>query len=205
MHFSMPPPHARLRSASLALACPVADAQYRHAAAPPVHSCRTSRRTAAIAIHRTGPGGHALPLWRQHPDTGFDCSGLIGYVYRHRVSCTPRTVAQLNDWGQPVGAGELRTGDLVVFGTGRRPTPASMWAKGASSSAPSGGGGDNWTNCRVRHWSRRTHGLPQALEAAPLCRFAPSPSLLRWLRAGAPPVLQGRPMRQSLVWGAPGA
>jgi cell wall-associated NlpC family hydrolase len=50
------------------------------------------------------------------PESGFDCSGLIGHVYKTRAGVpAPRTVSALTDWGQPVPAAALRTGDLVVF------------------------------------------------------------------------------------------
>ena len=50
------------------------------------------------------------------PDSGFDCSGLIGHVYKSQAGVlAPRTVAALTGWGQTVPAAFLRTGDLVVF------------------------------------------------------------------------------------------
>lgn len=50
------------------------------------------------------------------PDSGFDCSGLIGHVYKSQAGVlAPRTVAAMTGWGQTVPAAFLRTGDLVVF------------------------------------------------------------------------------------------
>ena len=110
-----------------------------------------------IAIHALGLVGTPYRYGGNTPDTGFDCSGLIGYVYRHRVgTAPPRTVAQLNDWGQPVDAGELRTGDLVVFGTGRRPTHAGIYVgEGRFVHAPSSGGDVRLDQLQSRHWSRQ--------------------------------------------------
>ena len=89
------------------------------------------------------------------PDTGFDCSGLIGYVYRQRVGTPPpRTVAQLNQWGQPIDASELRTGDLVVFGRGRSPSHAGIYVgEGRFVHAPSTGGTVRMDHLQSRHWS----------------------------------------------------
>ena len=91
------------------------------------------------------------------PDAGFDCSGLIGYVYRHRVGMAPpRTVAQLSGWGQPVATGELRTGDLVVFGTGSAASHAGIYVgEGRFVHAPSTGGEVRLDHLQSRHWARQ--------------------------------------------------
>ena len=162
MHFSMPPPHTRLRALQgLALACALllggcsTTPPYRPA---PTRAAQLSDEQAHdIAIHALGLVGTPYRYGGNTPDTGFDCSGLIGYVYRHRVgTAPPRTVAQLNDWGQPVDAGELRTGDLVVFGKGRRPTHAGIYVgEGRFVHAPSSGGDVRLDQLQSRHWSRQ--------------------------------------------------
>ncbi|MDP2771518.1 MAG: C40 family peptidase [Giesbergeria sp.] len=158
----MPPPHARLRALlGLALVCALllggcsTTPPYRPA---PTRAAQLSDEQAHdIAIHALGLVGTPYRYGGNTPDTGFDCSGLIGYVYRHRVgTAPPRTVAQLNDWGQPVDAGELRTGDLVVFGTGRRPTHAGIYVgEGRFVHAPSSGGDVRLDQLQSRHWSRQ--------------------------------------------------
>ena len=53
------------------------------------------------------------------PENGFDCSGLIRYVYKASAGVNaPRTVAQLSDWGQAIPSDSVQTGDLVVFTLG---------------------------------------------------------------------------------------
>jgi len=123
----------------------------------PVYSPLSDEQAHDIAIHALGLVGTPYRYGGNTPDTGFDCSGLIGYVYRHRVgTAPPRTVAQLNDWGQPVDAGELRTGDLVVFGKGRRPTHAGIYVgEGRFVHAPSSGGDVRLDQLQSRHWSRQ--------------------------------------------------
>ena len=110
-----------------------------------------------IAIHALGLVGTPYRYGGNTPDTGFDCSGLIGYVYRQRVGTPPpRTVAQLNQWGQPIDASELRTGDLVVFGTGRSPSHAGIYVgEGRFVHAPSTGGTVRMDDLQSRHWSRQ--------------------------------------------------
>jgi len=110
-----------------------------------------------IAIHALGLVGTPYRYGGNTPDTGFDCSGLIGYVYRQRVGTPPpRTVAQLNQWGQPIDASELRTGDLVVFGTGRQPSHAGIYVgEGRFVHAPSTGGTVRMDHLQSRHWARQ--------------------------------------------------
>jgi cell wall-associated NlpC family hydrolase len=86
------------------------------------------------------------------PDGGFDCSGLIGYVYQSRAGLRlPRTVAQLQGEGQAVPRDQLRTGDLVVFGRG---THAGIYVgEGRFVHAPSTGGEVRLDPLDTRYWA----------------------------------------------------
>ena len=110
-----------------------------------------------IAIHALGLVGTPYRYGGNTPESGFDCSGLIGYVYRHRVgTAPPRSVAQLNGWGQPIATGDLRTGDLVVFGKGATPSHAGIYVgEGRFVHAPSTGGTVRLDHLQSRHWSRQ--------------------------------------------------
>ncbi|MDB5851346.1 MAG: hydrolase Nlp/P60, partial [Rhodoferax sp.] len=91
------------------------------------------------------------------PEAGFDCSGLIGYVYRSRAGiAAPRTVASLVNWGQAVGASAVRTGDLVVFAQGNAATHAGIYVgEGRFVHAPSTGGEVRLDLLTSRYWSRQ--------------------------------------------------
>ena len=68
----------------------------------------------------------------------------------------PRTVAQLNNWGYRIDGGELRAGDLVVFGTGRQPNHAGIYVgEGRFVHAPSTGGTVRLDHLQSRHWARQ--------------------------------------------------
>lgn len=91
------------------------------------------------------------------PETGFDCSGLIGYVYKASVGVsTPRTVASLADWGQAVPAESVKTGDLVVFTQGGVASHAGIYVgDGRFVHAPSTGGEVRLDQLGSKYWSRQ--------------------------------------------------
>ena len=123
----------------------------------PVYSPLTDAQAGDIAIHALGLVGTPYRYGGNTPAGGFDCSGLIGYVYRNRVGqAPPRTVAQLSGWGQPVADNEMRTGDLVVFGTGRAPSHAGIYVgDGRFVHAPSTGGEVRLDQLQSRYWARQ--------------------------------------------------
>jgi cell wall-associated NlpC family hydrolase len=76
------------------------------------------------------------------PASGFDCSGLIGFVYQTQAGlAAPRTVASLVNWGQAVPLDAVRTGDLVVFAPRGTASHAGIYVgEGRFVHAPSSGG-----------------------------------------------------------------
>jgi cell wall-associated NlpC family hydrolase len=91
------------------------------------------------------------------PAAGFDCSGLIGYVYQARARITaPRTVASLASWGQPVALGAVRTGDLVVFAPRGVATHAGIYVgEGRFVHAPSSGGTVRLDRLASVYWAQQ--------------------------------------------------
>jgi len=126
------------------------------APARPQASYLTHEQASDIAIHALGLVGTPYRYGGNTPEGGFDCSGLIGYVYKSRAGVAPpRTVAQLSDFGQPIEDAELRSGDLVVFG-GRRPTHAGIYVgQGRFVHAPSTGGEVRLDRLDGPYWSRQ--------------------------------------------------
>jgi cell wall-associated NlpC family hydrolase len=77
------------------------------------------------------------------PDSGFDCSGLIGYVFREAAALRlPRTTRELKALrGSDIVRGALRSGDLVFFGSRGRVDHAGIYVgEGRFVHAPSSGG-----------------------------------------------------------------
>ena len=116
----------------------------------------TPEQSSDIAIHALGLVGTPYRYGGNTPDGGFDCSGLIGYVYRSRAGIAPpRTVAQLDGFGQPVSSTDLRTGDLVLFGGGR-PFHAGIYVgEGRFVHAPSTGGEVRLDRLAGVYWSKQ--------------------------------------------------
>ncbi len=57
-----------------------------------------------------------------HPMQGFDCSGLVAYVFNNAASQPlPHNTAQIARLSRPVARRELKAGDLVFFNTLNRP------------------------------------------------------------------------------------
>lgn len=76
------------------------------------------------------------------PESGFDCSGLIGYVFFHAAGVrAPRTVAGIVTWGSPLEREGARPGDLAVFTVKGRTNHAGIYiGNGRFVHAPSTGG-----------------------------------------------------------------
>lgn len=119
-----------------------------------VPSRLSTEQSSDIAIHALGLVGTPYRYGGNTPDSGFDCSGLIGYVYQNRAGqAPPRTVAKLDGWGQPIERSSLRTGDLVVFGKGQSRTHAGIYVgEGRFVHAPSSGGTVRLDWLDTPHW-----------------------------------------------------
>ena len=91
------------------------------------------------------------------PDSGFDCSGLIGYVYKSRTGVlSPRTVAAMTYWGQPVPTASVRTGDLVVFTQNGVANHAGIYVgEGRFVHAPSKGGEVRLDALNSKYWAKQ--------------------------------------------------
>ena len=110
-----------------------------------------------VTIQALGLVGTPYRYGGNTPDGGFDCSGLIGYVYRTQAALSaPRTVAALQGWGQAVPDEQVRTGDLVLFGRGNTPTHAGIYVgEGRFVHAPSTGGRVRLDRLNSPYWSRQ--------------------------------------------------
>ena len=157
--------HQRITTAVLALAlvlagCSTAPSLERGPAfgeTVEVPSRISSEQAQDVTIAALGLVGTPYRYGGNTPTSGFDCSGLIDYVYETRASVAlPRTVERLQYWGQSVSRGELRSGDLVLFGRTHSATHAGIYVgNGSFVHAPSTGGTVRLDRLDSRYWSNQ--------------------------------------------------
>jgi cell wall-associated NlpC family hydrolase len=110
-----------------------------------------------ITIYAVGLVGTPYRYGGNTPDSGFDCSGLIGHVYQSRAGvAAPRTVSRLQSWGQAVASEHIRSGDLVLFAQNNVATHAGIYVgDGRFVHAPSSGGEVRLDRLSSKYWSSR--------------------------------------------------
>ena len=100
------------------------------------------------------------------PDTGFDCSGLINYVYRDMLDLAlPRTTRGLAAaQGPRIAPERLSPGDLVFFGNRGNVTHAGIYVgEGRFVHAPSTGGTVRLDHLDGHYWRDHYSGARRVL------------------------------------------
>lgn len=95
------------------------------------------------------------------PDTGFDCSGFVGHVFRHTQGIKlPRSSYDISHIGQAISTGKLRKGDLVFFNTLHHKFSHVGIYLGSDRfvHAPSSGGSVRTENMRDKYWEKHYDG-----------------------------------------------
>lgn len=109
------------------------------------------------------------------PDSGFDCSGLIGYVYREAAQIQlPRSTREMIGLRVPsVQRQALNSGDLVFFATsgGRQVSHAGIYVgEGRFVHAPSSGGTVRLDSLDDSYWRKNYLGARRVLSGGFLAR-----------------------------------
>lgn len=100
------------------------------------------------------------------PEGGFDCSGLITYVFRDMLDLRlPRTTAELAAvQGPRIAPERLAPGDLVFFGDGSSVTHAGIYVgDGRFVHAPSSGGTVRLETLHSPYWLQHYSGARRVL------------------------------------------
>ena len=95
------------------------------------------------------------------PETGFDCSGFVRYVFQQAASLTlPHGARALSQLGQAVPIEQLQPGDLVFFNTLKSTFSHVGIYLGDNRfiHAPSSGGGIHVVNMNDEYWAKRFNG-----------------------------------------------
>ncbi|MDO8456488.1 MAG: C40 family peptidase [Burkholderiaceae bacterium] len=115
----------------------------------------TADQAGDVTIYAIGLVGTPYRYGGNTPQSGFDCSGLIGHVYQTRARvAAPRTVAKLSGWGSAVATENVRSGDLVLFSQRDMVTHAGIYVgSGRFVHAPSTGGEVRLDSLGSNYWA----------------------------------------------------
>src|SRR5690606_31149530 len=100
------------------------------------------------------------------PEGGFDCSGLVNYVYRDMLDLRlPRTSRALAAFQGPrIEPQQLATADLVFFGSGGSVTHVGIYVgEGRFVHAPSSGGTVRLDHLDGTYWRQNYSGSKRVL------------------------------------------
>ncbi|MBB4817614.1 cell wall-associated NlpC family hydrolase [Pseudomonas alcaligenes] len=126
---------------------------------PPVVQAPSSPAADDVLFRALGLVGTPYRYGGNTPDSGFDCSGLIGYVYRDAAGISlPRSTRELIAMRVPtIGMNALQSGDLVFFATngGGQVSHAGIYVgEGRFVHAPSSGGTVRLDSLSNSYWQK---------------------------------------------------
>jgi cell wall-associated NlpC family hydrolase len=101
------------------------------------------------------------------PESGFDCSGFVRYVYQQAANLTlPHGARAISRLGQTIPKAELQPGDLVFFNTLKSTFSHVGIYLGNNRfiHSPSSGGGVRVEDMQDNYWQKRFNGA-QRIEA----------------------------------------
>lgn len=104
------------------------------------------------------------------PETGFDCSGFVRYVFQQAANLTlPHGARAISQLGQAVPIDQLKPGDLVFFNTLKSAfSHVGIYLGGNRFiHAPSAGGDIRVVNMDDEYWAKRFNGA-RRLDASEL-------------------------------------
>ena len=121
------------------------------------HPEETSPVAADVLFRALGLVGTPYRWGGNTPDSGFDCSGLIKYVYNDAAGISlPRTTREMIVMrAQSIGQDKLQTGDLLFFATngGSQVSHAGIYVgEGRFVHAPATGGTVKLDSLNKAYW-----------------------------------------------------
>jgi len=149
--------------ASQSLRLPDAEMEPAAATAPVINA---TDRASGVALQALAHLGTPYRMGGLSPRTGFDCSGLVAYVYREGAGLAlPRNTFDLSRLGAPIERAALRPGDLVFYNTQRREYSHVGIYLGEDRfiHAPTSGGEVRVENLRADYWTRRYSGARRVI------------------------------------------
>src|SRR3972149_11732118 len=135
-------------------------------AAATVPVVKATDRASSVAMQALAHLGTPYRTGGLSPQAGFDCSGLVAYVYREGAGLALlRNTLDLSQLGEPIARAALRPGDLVFYNTQRREYSHVGIYLGEDRfiHAPSSGGEVRVENLRAGYWMRRYNGARRVI------------------------------------------
>ena len=132
----------------------------------PVATSGSARSVDGYAIVGTALGLRGVPYRNGGSDPrGFDCSGLIEYVFGQHGIAVPRTVEELYRAATDVSSQDIQAGDLLFFDTtGNGPSHVGMAIGGDEFiHAPSGAGVVRVERLGTAYWGQRFAGAKRVV------------------------------------------
>jgi len=149
---------------------------------------RATSTAQELVLYSMGLIGIRYVFGGRTPETGFDCSGLVRYVFdRVTGRSLPYTSYEMASLGTQVSSSDLQPGDLVFYNTrGRRNSHVGIYiGDGKFIHAPRSGTEVRIEDMRQAYWDRRFTGARRAEPAATGAPGATTP-VARPERTGTP-------------------
>ncbi len=118
-------------------------------------------KTQEVIINALSLTGIKYKFGGNSPETGFDCSGFVRYVFHNAANLTlPPTARAISQLGKTVKKDELQPGDLVFFNTLKSAFSHVGIYIGDNKfiHAPSAGKTVRVENMQAGYWSSRFNG-----------------------------------------------
>lgn len=124
-----------------------------------------------ISMYAVSLVGSPYRLGGTSPQTGLDCSGFVGHVYKQTTGILlPRDSRAISETAQPLAQAELQPGDLVFFNTLNRAYSHVGIYLGDDRfvhAASSRTGGVMVSNLGDRYWRQRFDGARRVISPSP--------------------------------------
>ncbi len=125
------------------------------------HQGYASASIRELTAYARGLIGTPYKYGGRSPQTGFDCSGFVDYVFRHTAHVSlPHNSQKISRHGYPVKWSELHEGDLVFYDTNNSAYSHVGIYLGNNRfiHAPSSGGSVRTEDMREPYWEKHYNG-----------------------------------------------
>ncbi len=134
---------------------------------PEINEADWPERAREVLVNALSLTGIRYKYGGNSPESGFDCSGFVRYVYQQAANLTlPHSARAISQLGKTIPKNELQPGDLVFFNTLRSTFSHVGIYLGNNRfiHSPSSGGGVRVEDMQDSYWQKRFKGA-QRIEA----------------------------------------